>query len=507
MPGAFRYRLSWPEAKKLAWRATRDLPEGAPVAAGGQNSVVYELRDPGGVIINDGAPSRYNIRRLIEFSDFASWRDISSRFASLFDKAATMAAGAPLHAEAAAIAARSTDPVQQTQEALRLVQDQIRYVYIGLGGGNYLPASADETWQRRFGDCKAKTAVLLALLRELKIEAEPVLVNPLGDDGSDARLPSPGIFNHVLVRVRLGRAVYWLDGTREGDRYLDMLPAPSFHWALPLRSTGSELEAVAAKPLARPQFVGVVDIDASAGFDKPAKVKAQNVMRYDEAFAARSKLVALSTEDANRAVRDYWHGQLDWVDADQVAWQYDERHATLVLSIKGEGKPGWKGGAEEGRRLDIPGAGFFAPDLRRRPKEQDQSAPWATEFPRFKCYATSIRLPPAEPGQRWAYYADPISRQIGATFYWRASGMKSGIVRTVMSSRTDRPEISADEARQANDAIPGFNNNISNVYEVHGRGPIGPKPSGGTLPFDEAVSWSAEDVPQCSAPPQTKPER
>lgn len=55
--------------------------------------------------------------------------------------------------------------------ALDLVQQQVRYVYVGLGGGTYLPASADETWNRRYGDCKGKTALLLALLGELGIAA------------------------------------------------------------------------------------------------------------------------------------------------------------------------------------------------------------------------------------------------------------------------------------------------------------------------------------------------
>ena len=33
-----------------------------------------------------------------------------------------------------------------------------------MGEGNYLPASADQNWTRRFADCKGKTVTLLALL-------------------------------------------------------------------------------------------------------------------------------------------------------------------------------------------------------------------------------------------------------------------------------------------------------------------------------------------------------
>src|SRR3546814_6282045 len=76
------------------------------------------------------------------------------------------------------------------------------------------PATAEETWQRRYGDCKGKTALLLALLARLGIEAEAVLANNSGgDDGLDERLPNPGMFDHVLVRARIDGKTYWLDGT------------------------------------------------------------------------------------------------------------------------------------------------------------------------------------------------------------------------------------------------------------------------------------------------------
>lgn len=499
LPGAFRYRLSWPDAEPVAWRATRDLPQAVPTKAGGQATIVYELRDPGGVIINMGAPDRYNIRRLIEFSDFAGWSEISRRFALLFDTAARLSATSPVHAEAAKIAAAYPNPAERAQAALQLVQDQIRYVYVGLDGGNFRPASADETWQRRFGDCKAKTALLLALLRELKIEAEPMLVNAANGDGIDARLPNPGVFNHVLVRTRIDGKAHWLDGTRLGDRYLDRLPPPPFRWALPVRAAGADLEEVPQQPASRPLTISVVDIDARAGFSKLALVKAQHILRDDEAFQARSRLVAFSPEDADRAVRTYWQQQMDWVEPERVGWRYDERRKTLIFSLEGEGRLDWDGNDNEGRDLTIIGAGFYPPDLRRRPKEQDQTAPWATLFPRFRCYATSIRLPPGDPKWRWAYRASAMDIHLGGTAYWRTAGLRDNLIRTVMSSRTEKPEISAQEALATNEAIPDFDNKVSRVYQVavqvRGKG----APANETLPFGDDVDWTG-DVPMCSAP-------
>lgn len=496
MPGVFRFRLSWPDNRSLTTRATRDLAAAVPVKSGGWASVGYEVTDPSGSIINDGAPARYNIRRLIEYSDFATWADVSRRFAPLFDTAATLGSASPLRAEAAKIAAKSNDPAARALAALRLVQDEVRYVYVGLDGGNYRPAATDETWGRRFGDCKAKTVMLLALLRYLGIPAEAVIVNPNGADGADARLPNPALFNHVLVRATIGSKPYWLDGTRAGDRWLDQIPSPAWRFALPLRDNGANLERVPPVAYTRPQTISFIDIDASEGFDKPAKVKAENVMREDEAFAVSRQLSGMPKAEADRALRSYWRQQADWIDADDVSWNYDERHSTLVVRLLGSGKPTWEGDSKDGRTLDIIGAGFFAPEQRRRPREQDQAAPWANEFPRFRCYATSIRLPVGGPNWEWDFFANPVSVRLGGVAYWRASGMKDGVVRTVMSTRTEQPEISAADARQVNDAIPSFNNKISRVYQVAaGSGKI--SPSRQFMPFGDAVDWAGEATP-CS---------
>lgn len=499
LSGAFRYTVSWPNMKKVGWQATKDLPQAVPTKNGDRTAISYELRDPSGVIVNEGAPSRYNVRRLIEFSDFGTWGDVSGRMAALFDAASQLTPTSSLKGEAARIAAASTDPVERTQAALRLVQDQIRYVYVGLDGGNYRPSSADLTWHRRFGDCKAKTAVLIALLRYLGIDAEPVLVSSFGGDGLNLRLPSPAVFNHVLVRARIDGRSYWLDGTRMGDRYLDRLPPSTFRWVLPVQSKAAALEEVPAQAAGRPQSIEVVEIDSRRGFDQLALVKARYIFNDDSAFAVRSNFSMLGQEDVDRALRTYWRQQIDWVEADRVSWQYDERRKTAIVTMEGKGKPAWDGDDDEGRDLYIVSAGFFAPDLHRRPKEQDQSAPWTTSFPHFKCYATTILLPPENSKWRWGYRARPMDLHLDGTAYWRASGLKDGVMRTVMSRRVEKPEITAAEAAAVNEAIASFYDKKSRVYQISAQSSSANNAAKDRLPFDDKVDWQTDNS-ACSAP-------
>jgi hypothetical protein len=495
LPGAYRYRMTWPTQVgptqgALAWRQTRDLPLVLPAALGNEKAVAVELRDPGAVIANDGAPARYNVRRVVEYSDFAGWDEISKAFWPLFDRAAVLAPQSPLQAEVAGIAAASADPAERARAALRLVQDQIRYVYVGLNGGNFRPAGVDETWSRRFGDCKAKTVVLLAVLRALGIEAEPVLVNIAGDDGLDQRLPSPAVFNHVLIRARIGGKAYWLDGTRSGDVWLDMIPAPAFHWALPLRQAGAGLDRVAPRPFERPQSIHVLDLDASAGIDAAARATVQHILRGDQGFIIRTQLSSLGPADADRVMRAYWNQQEGWIVPDSMAWSFDERTRTVVLTMKGTGRPDWEGDAAQGRDLTLWHGGFYPPPLLHRPAEQEQSAPWLTEFPAFECSAVTVHLPRAGAKRRWTLDAEPMNLTIGGVTYWRAAALRDGTVRLVKSRSVEKAEISAAEAQAENAAVPAFNNRMSRVSEE----PLtAGQSAGGVFPFADATDWVRDD--------------
>ena len=495
--GAFRIRVTWPAARPLDWQATNDVGPLVPTVVNGQKELIYELRDPKSVIITDGAPSRANLRRSIEFSDFKTWSEISRRLWPVFDSASALTPDSPLHREVKQIAAATTDPLARSMAALQLVQDRIRYVFVGLDAGNYTPTPADESWNRRYGDCKAKTALLLAILRNLGVRGEAVLVNIAGGDGTNERLPSPAQFNHALVRVVIAGKAYWLDGSRLGDKSISLLPPPTFRWALPIRSDGAELEQVAPEVPHLPRKIDVVDIDASAGFDLKATVTMRRILRGDEAQQARTRLSVLSQEDASRAIQSLW--RRGWIEPETASWRYSEAGGALELRMQGKAKLDWTGDDKDGRDLTIPGAGFTPPSEFHRPGEQDQKAPWVTEYPAYSCWVTAIRLPQASAKWRWDYLADPVNIRLGGISYWRISDLRDGVMRTIMSKRWLAPEISSAEAREVNERLPTFNNKMSSVFQVKAEDLTERSNRTSPPPFDANTDWTAAATP-CGDP-------
>ncbi|HLP01208.1 MAG TPA: transglutaminase domain-containing protein, partial [Opitutaceae bacterium] len=103
-------------------------------------------------------------------------------------------------------------------ELLRAAYERVaalRYVAIELGVGGFRPRTPDEVLGHRYGDCKDKANLLVALLRVAGIEAEFALVNR----GETTFQEFPGMqFNHALVHVpaapERGQAhELWLDAT------------------------------------------------------------------------------------------------------------------------------------------------------------------------------------------------------------------------------------------------------------------------------------------------------
>jgi len=464
--GSFRIRMSWPNGKEPVWRVSDDISTQLKRQA---NSLEVQLVDPSTLQLPEGAPERYAFKRALEFSNFKSWQQVSTVMAPLFSDAARLAADSRVRELAARIRSENANPMSRARAALKLVQDEVRYVYVEMNGGNLLPATADKTWERRYGDCKAKTVLLMALLSELGIPARPVLVNSDGGDGINERLPSPQFFDHVMVQADIDGSRYWLDGTRTGDLRMRTAPPDFYEWVLPLTAEGTDISPNRFVPLDVPEEIEVTDVDASAGYDKPAKYTLQRILRGDAALVLRGVLASLPVAEGESQLRQLFSA--GFADVESARWKFDADSATLVISAVAKDLVDWDKVSGETRwASSIIGAGFFPPARRKRNAQQDASAPWSNDPHGFSCSVTTMHLPMADSGWIWTHNSKAMDQLIGGVAYWRMADLKDGTMRTVMAKRTLRDEISPEEAEVANSQIPGFNNNQSQVYQVKGPG-------------------------------------
>ena len=454
-PGRFHLGLNWTPGQEPKVKLSPDIASAAKRSGAG---ITITLDNPASAVLPVDAPARYRWARVLEYSDFADWPAVSRQFASLFAPASKLSQASPVRAEASKIAAANRDQMGRVAAALKVVQQDVRYVYVGLDGGNYRPANADETWSRRYGDCKGKTALLLALLRELGIEAEAVLANNTGGgEGTDLRLPSPALFDHVLVRAKVDGKTFWLDGTLPTAATPSTEPALPYRWVLPLSAAGQPLEALPWKPATMPDEITLWDMDARAGFDKPARITATFVVRGVKGLQQFAGLSALTPAQLLAGVRQEFVGS-SWQMIDGAEWRFDPSTRASIMTVSGEGTIDWtRDGAE--RSLALPGGGFSPPDRRVRPADQDQKIPFANE-PGYICHVTTVRLPTGTKQGQWSTNRQFSTRMFGRNYY-RAFDRADGSVSMVRGSRIERLEVSADEAARDNGRIGSFDNSMA----------------------------------------------
>jgi hypothetical protein len=111
------------------------------------------------------------------------------------------------------IADKKTDE-DKINAIFNFVSQNIRYVAVLLGPHTYKPHPANEIFQKRYGDCKDKTVLLLTMLKIAGIEARPALV-PSNGKYFDDSIPSLNAFNHVIAVVPFKDKYFWLDATNE----------------------------------------------------------------------------------------------------------------------------------------------------------------------------------------------------------------------------------------------------------------------------------------------------
>ncbi|MEC4589377.1 MULTISPECIES: DUF3857 domain-containing protein [Nitrospirillum] len=430
-------RATWPRSQPLRWRATDGLDK--PKTAPGELSL--DMRDVAELHGPEGAPARYFNFRQLEFSSYASWAELSAQMAALFAEASVLAPDSPLNAEVARIRAVSGEPKVRAGLALALVEDQVRYLFLGMNNGALVPAAADLTWTRRFGDCKGKTALLLALLHALDIPAEPALVSTAAGDGMDARLPMPGLFDHVLVRAHIDGHDYWLDGTREGDagRDLDRLPVPYFHWALPLLPEDGALVPLVPPALDEPSELTTLTIDASAGITMPVHVHGEKLLTGDGALEVKRGLDNLSAEARDRALRNFWTKHYPTLQPKTVGDHFDVATGRQTLVVDGEQTLEWKRlAATTAQYLQLPdGELGWKADAKRQPGPH-QDAPYAVSFPYYERTRKTVILPSEALGA--TVHGSAVDKTVMEMAFHRDLKVERNIMILDVSTRALKPE-------------------------------------------------------------------
>lgn len=240
-----RRALIWnPDVRTMAWRLNGlEAKAHEEELQGGLRRISYDLEKPAKIVAEKNTPQWFRDYPDLEFSDYASWADFGKWTAAIY------ITDAPLPKELKEVCEKirkeGGTPHERAIKALRWSQGNIRYLGSFFGEHTLAPYTLEEICTRRFGDCKDKGILTVAMLRELGFDASPALVNTYLQAAVADMLPGHAFFDHLIVHLRLEGKEYWLDPTRTFQRgSLDSLYSPDYGYAFVIREGASELTSV-----------------------------------------------------------------------------------------------------------------------------------------------------------------------------------------------------------------------------------------------------------------------
>ena len=124
-------------------------------------------------------------------------------------------------AKARDLTANLTDPRAKAQLVYEFVQKNINYVAIELGIGGLQPHDNGSVFKNRYGDCKDKATLLIAMLRAVGVRAYPVLIRTRDSGLTDRDHPSSD-FNHMIAALPEAGGYLFMDPTWEQVPFGDL---------------------------------------------------------------------------------------------------------------------------------------------------------------------------------------------------------------------------------------------------------------------------------------------
>jgi len=361
--------------------------------AAGAREYEWSVDDVEPLLVENDAPDWYDPYPLVQWSAFDGWAAVATWAAPLYAQA--QAPGASLRAEVERIAAAQSAPAARAMAALQFVQGEIRYLGVEIGASSHAPNPPDLVLKRRFGDCKDKTGLLVAMLHALHIEATPALVNTSIGRAIEDRLPGPDAFNHVIARVRVDGKDYWLDPTRprqEGTG-LDQVFQPDFGRALVVDAATTALVAM-DNPSARASLSKThVVLDAREGFDKAVAYTVTTTSRGGRAEVARDRLRTRPRDDMQKDALNFYARSWPHIGVAAPMESHNDVAENAMTLVEHYTLSDLASDIDGGRRIHAEFAFPDTEDVLAEPAATVRHAPLGRAYPFEATTTTEILLP------------------------------------------------------------------------------------------------------------------
>ncbi|HEV2456165.1 MAG TPA: DUF3857 domain-containing transglutaminase family protein [Verrucomicrobiae bacterium] len=385
-------RLLWPRGKGLY--AIGHGCSVQPITVTGKDTleVTWDFPDVPGATVEDSLPEWFDPEHWVQVSDFKTWAEVNQWALKLFESADA----SPFSAELSAKIddwKRIPNQEEQILSVLRFVQDEVRYFGIEIGASSEKPASPSMVFSRRFGDCKDKSLLFVAILRALGIQAFPVLVNAAYGRSIESWQPSVGAFDHCIARVQCYGQNYYLDPTMTYQRGpLTAHYLPNYGYGLVISPWTTRLTVI-------PQTTGLPETTTTEYFrmgmvNQPATLKVVTVAEGRDADVLRETFATIKQADIEKNYTHFYSVLYPEIKMSQpITVEDDEDQDRFQTTESYSINNMWTRPEKGVHKVECE---FFPSNisaLLKKPIDTDRALPLGVSFPEHQILRTEVSLP------------------------------------------------------------------------------------------------------------------
>lgn len=321
-----RVVVHWPSGVPLNVAALPDRIEHTATPESSGQRLEWRLLNAMPNKLEDNTPVENDPDAALRISAEADWTRFSSLLAGYYN------ADYPLPPEwLARLDAIKSQPAEKAAiTALRMVQDDIRYVSLSVGAGGIYARPPSEVITSGFGDCKDKALLYRVMLRHLGIDAAVALTDMDRGYALANELPQANVFDHAIVQVKLNGKTYWADatGSYEGGDFTTGAQ-PDYGFALPLRAKGQAfLESLPVTPERNSTFITETFRFTFIG----VFLDVQAEYRHDAANWKRQEFAVKPAQEISDGYFDYYRGHYPGLQMTQTVTMQDDRDRNIFTT-------------------------------------------------------------------------------------------------------------------------------------------------------------------------------
>jgi len=213
-----KYVVIAPTGKSLYYNAVEMSADPVVQARSDATVYIWEVKDIPKIESEPYMPGYSEILPYVHVSTYKDWETVGDWYWNLIRDQFL------LDSSGKAEVARITRGLETEQEKIVAVHNYVvqntRYIGLEFGIHSHKPYAAYKVYARRYGDCKDKAGLMMAMLREIGVDACMAALRTKSRGRVEPQPASLAVFNHAICYVP--KYDMWLDGTAEysGSREL-----------------------------------------------------------------------------------------------------------------------------------------------------------------------------------------------------------------------------------------------------------------------------------------------